>query len=147
MVYASSRHIAGRLPEGFLVGPATIRVTVENPGGEISNSVPLEVDPQASGLRIEVLHPSGTIAGKPFNVQPSGESAIAVAGAGFEPNCTVQFNQRELKTTFGGTTLLTAFVPKEFIAQQAVIKVTVRNSEGVVSNEKNFTISEGAGRD
>lgn len=145
MIYASSRHIAGRLPERLLVRPATIRVTVENPGGEISNSVPLEVDPQASGLRIEVLHPPGTIAGKPFNVQPSGASAIAVEGAGFEWNSSVQFNQKELKTTFGGTTLLTAFVPKEFVAQPGVIKVTVRNAGGDLSNEKNFVISKAPG--
>ena len=37
--------------------------------------------------------------------------------------------------------------PKEFIEQQAVIKVTVRSPEGAVSNEKNFVISEDTGRD
>jgi hypothetical protein len=89
---------------------------------------------------IERLSPAMTAAGVGFTVQPSGESAISVMGSGFQPASKVRFNGRPLNTTFGGRTNLTALAPADWYREPGLLRVTVQNPDGQISNEARFVV-------
>jgi hypothetical protein len=77
--------------------------------------------------KIERLHPASSRAGQGFNRQPDGQSALAVAGAGFEKGDVVFWNGKPLVTTFADPNLITALVPAKLLEKPGEIVVTVRN--------------------
>jgi hypothetical protein len=77
--------------------------------------------------KIERLHPASGRAGRAFNRQPDGQSALAVAGAGFEKGDAVFWNGKPLMTTFADPNLVTALVPAKLLEKPGEIIVTVRN--------------------
>jgi hypothetical protein len=80
--------------------------------------------------RIEHLYPAETRAGVPFNIQPGGGSAIAVAGTGFRRSDVIHWNGKPLVTVFGSPALLTAEVPAALLGTPATVTVEVRSAEG-----------------
>jgi len=98
------------------------------------------LDLPSSQVRVDRVHPGSTAAGVGFQIQPNGQSAIAVEGAHFQPGAIVLFNGRDLKTTYGNPGFLSALVPDESIAQEGTIKVRVRNANGDASNEIEFHV-------
>ncbi len=96
-------------------------------GGGQSRREKKEVPAKPIRPTITRLHPSETVAGEGFNVQPGGESAIAVAGKGFEPGSKIQLNGAPLPTTYGNPELLSAKVPAEIYGKAKSIRVTVQD--------------------
>jgi hypothetical protein len=78
--------------------------------------------------RIERLYPAETRAGVPFNLQPGGSSAIAVAGTGFRRSDVIHWNGKPLATVFGSPALLTAEVPAALLGTPATVTVEVRSA-------------------
>jgi hypothetical protein len=79
--------------------------------------------------RIERLYPAETRAGVPFNLQPDGVSAIAVAGTGFNRSDVIYWDGKPLATVFGNPALLTAVIPAALIAAPATVAVEVRSAD------------------
>ncbi len=67
--------------------------------------------PKADPPAIVSLHPDGTTAGKVFNSQVDGASAIAVTCKGAMNTTAIVFAGEKLPMVYGGPTLLTAKVP------------------------------------
>jgi asparagine synthase (glutamine-hydrolysing) len=81
-----------------------------------------EAPPTTDGIR---LIPGGTPAGRPFNLQPSGMSALAVECRDARPESIVVFGETLLRTTYGSPTLLTALVPGELYRRPGAFPVYV----------------------
>jgi hypothetical protein len=97
---------------------------------------PAEVTRAPRGDRkIERLHPASSRAGQSFNRQPDGQSALAVAGVGFEKGDVVFWNGRPLTTTFANPSLLTALVPPDLHREPGDVAITVRNPGDPASEE------------
>ena len=98
---------------------------------------------QLPAPHIDKLLPSTTIAGKGFQIQPSGDSAIAVLGANLVTSSRVCFDGVPAVTAYGGATCVTALVPPEVYRQAGAVRVTVRNGDGQVSNAVTFSVLPG----
>lgn len=73
------------------------------------------------------LSPALARAGEAFQRQATGESALAVLGAGFSRGDVIFWGGRPLRTTFAHSRLLTAIVPTELIEKPGDVEVTVEN--------------------
>jgi hypothetical protein len=133
---------AALVPEALLSTPGKYDVVVEQPDGSLSNVLVFTVV-AATGPApvIDKLYPAGTIAGQGFNVQPSGGTAIGMRGSNFLPGAKVLFGSTELETVFGGVNGLSAWVPPALYAKPGVIEVTVRNSDGKLSEPRPFQVT------
>jgi hypothetical protein len=89
---------------------------------------------------IEALVPPSTRVGVDFQVQPNGESAIAVQGKNFQEGATITANGQKLSTAYGGKQLVTAFFPKELYAKPGKVSVQVVNPDGSASQPVDFII-------
>jgi len=98
-----------------------------------------------AGLQLRSVNPSYTMAGQAFLPQPDGTSAIMVAGTGFVPTSKVRFNDRVLATAFGGEGMLSATVAQEVYEKEVVIRVTVQNVGGEISNALVFQVVGASG--
>lgn len=90
--------------------------------------------------RLEALMPPETEAGQGFQLQASGESAIAVRGENFMKSSTIFFEGAPLETTFGSSRELTALVPRPLYEREGAMRVTVKNGDGQVSNSLIFVV-------
>lgn len=86
------------------------------------------------------LHPPEVVAGKRFQVQANGQSAIAVVGSNFVKGCTILFDGRPLETTYGSSKLVTGLVPDEYLSRPRKIEVRVANQDGQVSDPALFPV-------
>jgi hypothetical protein len=80
---------------------------------------------------IEALFPSGTRVGQAFNVQPDGQSAMAIACVNCTPTTVVMLDDLPLPTTFGNPTMMTALVPSIAFAQPGHHTIALKNGSGV----------------
>lgn len=140
-VYGSSATLTALVPANLYEAEREIPVTVQNPDGQISNTVVFSVE-AASGLppNLSRVVPNETVAGRGFQVQPNGESAMSLDGSKFFSGATVLFDDQELVTAYAGTTGLTAIVPAGLMAKVRKVAVRVRNPDGQLSNALDFTI-------
>jgi hypothetical protein len=81
--------------------------------------------------RITATFPSTIVAGYGFNVQPSGESALALQGSGFHPSDCVWWNARPLATTFGNPGLISARVPARLFGDPGSVRITIRRGNRI----------------
>lgn len=138
------RALAAAVPPHLYAQPGTYRITVEQPGGLVSNAMPVTVfSTTGPAPAIAALFPEATAPGKLFNPQPSGQAALALTGANFLPGIKVIFGGVALETVFGGADRLAALVPAALIAQPRTVVVAVRNPDGKVSPPASFTIAPG----
>jgi hypothetical protein len=86
------------------------------------------------------LYPAGTVVGKKFQVQPDGQSAIAVAGSNFVKGAKILFDGRPLETAYGGPETVTATVPDDYISRPRTIEVHVENPGGKASKAEYFSV-------
>jgi hypothetical protein len=100
----------------------------------------LRIDPPAvhrkadrGARRIFALYPPSTPAGTGFNVQGDGESAILVAGWGFERGDRIFWNGRQLATTRADLSQVSAIVPPELIARPGTVTIVVRDPAKALS--------------
>jgi hypothetical protein len=96
---------------------------------------------------IESLFPALTSAGAGFNVQPNGDSAIAIACRNATPATVVLWNGEKLVTVFGNNRSISALVPKQRISAPGVVKIELLDSQtGVRSDAVEFTVASGTPR-
>jgi hypothetical protein len=132
----------------------SLRVILANPGEEPPNdlrgagAVALRVTSAgleeigvraAPALILKSLMPASVSAGERFNVQPDGQSALAVAAEGAGSGVVVVFNSKELPTVYGNPRLVTATIPAELFAQPGVYRVFLRY-QGAESNSLDFVV-------
>src|ERR1035438_1320877 len=92
-------------------------------------------------IRIERLDPNYTTQGKAFNVQPDGQSALAVSGVDIPKGSVVLWDDQAFMTVGGGSLGWTAAtIPAKLYAAPGTPKITVRGPDGVVSNILEFTV-------
>jgi asparagine synthase (glutamine-hydrolysing) len=91
-------------------------------------------------IRLQRLHPSGTVARRGFNVQPGGASALSIEceGAGFWT--TVVINGIPLQTTYGGPSWLTALVPEHLLQTPGQLAVRLADERLGESNSLSFAV-------
>jgi hypothetical protein len=99
---------------------------------------------ESDRVRIGKLHPDSTTVGGKFQVQPNGQSALAIEGANFQPGSIILFDGREIQTTYGNPRFITALVPDEFFSHPGVVKVNVLNPNGDVSQKMDFKVLSNA---
>jgi hypothetical protein len=123
--------ISAIVPRELYIEPGMFPVTVEAPEGVVSNSLPFHVV-AATGPApvIGNLYPSEFAAGKPFNVQPDGQSALGIAGERFIPGAVVEIDGEEQISSYGGATSMSAIVPAKFLSRPGRLKIVVRNRDG-----------------
>jgi len=80
-----------------------------------------------AGRSLLALSPSESRAGEAFHPQPDGRSGLAVVGTGFTPDDVVLWDGRPLPTTFAHSRLLTATVPREWLASPRRLEVSVES--------------------
>ncbi|WP_066297102.1 LTA synthase family protein [Bacillus sp. FJAT-29937] len=68
-----------------------------------------------------------------------GESAIAIMGENFIEGCSIYINDKEIKTTFGSSNLLTGIVPLDFYKKpgELIIDVKLKGSSSKIIAESN----------
>jgi uncharacterized protein (TIGR03437 family) len=106
-------------------------VTVLNPGGAVSNSLTLALDP--SRPTILSLTPASTAAGIP-------SVEIAITGNNFATDCVVRWNGNAVGTTFTDATHVRASVPASLLVNAGVVPITVTNPSGLITNPMTFTV-------
>src|SRR5437016_11156618 len=96
----------------------------------------------SKGIRIDRLDPDHTTQGKAFNVQPDGQSALAITGVDIPKGSAVLWNDQALMTVGGGSLGWTAAtIPTKLYATPGTAKITVRGPDGgVTSNMLEFTV-------
>jgi|GEM_PF-1490503 len=127
----SEGRISALVPRELYAREGMFPVSVETPDGAVSNSLPFYVlgttgPPPAVGK----LYPSEFEAGKPFNVQPDGRSAMGVTGERFLPGAVIEIDGQEQVTAYSGSTQLSALVPKKIADKPGRHKIVVRNPDG-----------------
>jgi hypothetical protein len=133
--------LAAIVPPELFAEEGSYIVTVETPDGRSTNALAWRVLPKSGPApEIKELFPGATQAGKGFNVQPNGTSALGMTGANFLPGAQIYFGGTVLDTNFGDTDKLGATVPAELFRKAGTVKVTVKNPDGKVSAAKDFRI-------
>lgn len=122
--------------------PGMYPLSVESPSGAVSNAVPFTVLPQAGPAPvIERLYPETFPAGRPFNEQPGGRSALGIVGKNFLPGAVIEIDGEALETNFVDTDNVAALVPEKFLGKPRRLRVTVRNPDGKRSEPAELTLT------
>ena len=88
----------------------------------------------------EPLFPGQTQAGQGFNVQPDGQSALAIGSENASPDTVVVFSGTPLKTAYGNSSSISAIVPAELWARPGRYEVYLKNADGE-SNRLEFIVA------
>jgi hypothetical protein len=78
-------------------------------------------------LVLQAIAPTEITAGVGFNVQPGGQSALAVEATHATPGTSVMLGEMRLPTTYASATYLTALVPAEAITRPGRYPVYLNN--------------------
>jgi hypothetical protein len=97
-------------------------------------------DASEGPLRIVETHPAEARVGTPFNVQPDGQSAIAVRAVGATPTTRVVMDGVELPSRYVDSNLVTALVPDAFIEQPGRLEIRLRD-RGVSSQPRYLVVT------
>jgi large repetitive protein len=128
---SSATQAVATIPSSFLQSPVTAGITMVQPNGVSSNSVPFQV----LAPTITSLSPPSAAAGSPA-------FTLTVTGANFLNGSQVFFGSTALTTTFQSSTSLTAPVTAALIANPGAIMVTVANPGGSRSAAATFTVGQ-----
>jgi hypothetical protein len=140
-VGTDGKSLAALVPRRFYAKEGTFAVSVDLPDGRTSNTLPFVVLPKTGPApAIIELFPNTTEAGKGFNVQGNGTSAMGMTGANFLPTAKIQLNGEPQETNFGDIDKLGCTVPAKFFATKGIVKVTVKNPDGKVSAPVDFVV-------
>ena len=135
------KSLAALVPRRFYATAGTFAIAVDRPDGTSSNTLPFVVLPNTGPApSITQLFPDSAQAGKAFNVQPDGASAMGMTGANFLPTAKILLNGEAQLTNFGDIDKLGFIFPARFFANKGVVKVTVKNPDGKVSAAVDFAV-------
>jgi hypothetical protein len=129
------RTLCFALAIGVLVASCHGRRAAAPPSPVPARAVTASATAPVAGRRIVQVFPTSVVAGRGFQVQPSGASAVAVKGEAFARGDVVFWNGTRLATTFGGATLLTALVPSQLYAAPGKVVISVRDPADAASAE------------
>jgi hypothetical protein len=86
------------------------------------------------------LYPPYAVAGQGFNVQPDGQSALAVTCKNLHPPAEIVLGDRAMPTVSGkNTCLLTTTIPKTFLDKPGAYPIFIRDRAGV-SDRRQFVV-------
>ena len=120
------------VPAAAIGTAGTVQVSVSNPNGQVSNTLPFIVRPVPV---IDSVNPSSIPLG-------AAATTITITGRNFFDGVTVNWNGQAVPTTFGGATQLTAVVPASLLTQTGSVALTALTPDGVRSGP--FTLPVGA---
>jgi len=89
------------------------------------------------------LFPASTAAGRAFNPQPDGQSAISVECERATLDTVIVLDGTPLPTTYGGPNLVTALVPAALLAEAGPKPLYLKNHSGE-SNRVDFVVTRAA---
>ena len=133
--YASATQLTASVPANLLTAQGTSNITVENPGGVISNALTFTINSPA--FSISGLSPNSATAGGP-------SFTLTANGSGFLSDSNVVWNGTPLTTSYVNGNQLLASVPAYLIASQGIANVAVQNRGGATSNALTFSINAAA---
>lgn len=139
--YGGPTYLTALVPPEYLAQAGTYAVYLSD-GVRESNRIDFAIiaeEPQIPLLRR--LDPAAARANQAFNVQPGGQSALTAEAENATPDTVIVFGTRELVTTYGGPTLLTAIVPRELYLRPGHYPVYLRNRFGE-SNRLEFVVEQ-----
>jgi hypothetical protein len=135
------RSLSAFVPDELFGTPGLLPVTVETPDAQLSNALPFAVLPTTGPAPvIAQLFPATAQAGKPFNEQPGGKSALGIVGSHYLPGAAILIQGEPVDTSFGDVDKLSAIVPAKFLAKPGVLQITVRNPDGKLSPASPLTL-------
>jgi len=114
-------------------GATSGTITVTTPGGTATSTGTFTVSPPVVIPTITSITPSAQVAGGPA-------VTITIAGTGFTPTSTVNFNSVSYAQTSSTATSLVVTIPASAVATAGNYAVTVTNTAGT-SNINTFTVS------
>ena len=131
--YTSGTQVTGFVTADLVSVRAGVNasVTVLNPGGAVSNSVTLAIDPPRPAILS--LTPASAAAG-------GTALAIVITGTNFASNCVVRWNGNAVETTFADAGHVSASVPASLLVNAGVVPITVTNPSGLVTSPMTFTV-------
>ncbi len=88
------------------------------------------------------MYPTSAVAGKGFNQQPDGASALGVNGAGFLPGVKAFFGGKEMRTAFGRTDYISVAIPAALAVRAGASEMWLTNPDGKTSNKVVFNIAK-----
>lgn len=130
--FRSATTLQAVLPADLLRTARVANITVRNPNAQVSNALTLTTT--LAGPTLTAINPETVVAG-------TGNTQLALTGAGFVSGAVVLFGTASLATTFTSATALTAAIPAGSLATPGTVNVTVRNPDGQVSGPRPFVIS------
>ena len=140
--FGNSTGLTAIVPRELFMREGAVEVTVQNGDGQTSNGVLFAVLPaKGPAPQISRLLPDSCGSGAGFNIQPNGDSAVALEGTDFTPGATIYFDATPLLTTFGDRVTLTATIPRSMLNIPRTFKVCVRNPDGQTSAAVSFTVT------
>lgn len=136
--------LAASVPSQLYQDPGTAQIVVRSPDGKAtSNTLEFRIYPQTGPApTISDLYPPRAEAGKGFNVQPNGNSALGVNGSGFLPGAVIFWGGKQMPTSFRSAAYVSAAIPKTPATQAGAVEVWVVNPHGAASNKVAFKISK-----
>jgi len=128
--FVSATELTALVPAALTASPLRAFITVQNPGGTVSNSVTFDV----TGAVPILASISSSSA-------PAGSSAftLTATGTNFQSGSTIVWQGADLPTVVASATSASATVPAGLLAAPGAFSVAVRNSVGL-SNALTFTV-------
>lgn len=129
--YGDGSALSGLVPKELFAEPGMYPLSVESASGDMSNTVPFIVLPRTGPQPvIKQVFPATAEAGKPFNEQPGGKSAVGITGEHFLPGAVIEINGEPQATNFIDTDRIAALVAPKFLSRAASLRITVLNIDG-----------------
>lgn len=123
--FVSAARLIASVPGNLVAEAVSASVSVANPGGAVSNSMTVALDPPAPSIH-SVSPAAATAGGAGF--------VLTVAGLNFAVNSVVRWNGTPLATTFVNAAQVLGLVTPDAIAVGGAAKVTLTNPSGLESN-------------
>jgi len=152
-IYANPHYLTALVPAELLTGPGSHSVYLGN-GVSESNRVEFVVSAEAAApsaalspaaisnpvpLVLRRLGPSRTSAGKGFNLQPDGQSALSAICENAVPDTVIIFDGTPLATDYASDSWLTATVPAALYGRPGRYEVYLKY-ESSESNRVEFVV-------
>lgn len=133
---ANTSSLQATIPASDIAAAGTVRITIRNPDGQVSNAVDFIVGTVNPVPTLTALSPSSAVAGGPA-------FTLTLTGTNFLATTKVRWNGTDRTTTFVSATQLTAAIPATDIAAGGTAQVTVFNPApgGGLTSALPFTIS------
>ncbi len=131
----SNAQLRAAIPPALIPAPGTASVTVENPGGFVSNALSVTIS-AAGAPAITGITPDSAVAG-------SAAVTVALQGSGFSDGSRVEFGGQILTPVVVASNTISVTVPAALLATPGSVDVSVVNADGQESNRVAFVVSNG----